>query len=358
MPVRYFIAIVTFAFILQSLAIVTIITFPGLNVWDSVDDKSNYLIYENSQFGLNCLWDTSGAPKIESRLSALNCLTIDTPNVFWETNADELRDCIEQSTMKDHDEHPCESLGYGNWECSFIPLEGPLPACLKHYVAYSTLQLLDGHAGFHKLDDFWNPRNKHLADMILRNDMERLSPDHNWLYYWMRRNIMNPLIYWFTSRANNKTWPVTYHDTRDINDFPYFRECAVPEVEHVSVVGYGRTVHAKWNYNPGCLERISVDYYRICWKIELPAYLYAVYPIMLFDSCRIAEGDSSEAILIVPSTIWSWQSVILESIEVRPNDIEYGGPLGSTDFLGGKFFDPLLQGAYYPKQRFRLTARN
>ena len=58
-----------------------------------------------------------------------------------------------------------------------------------------------------------------------------------------------------------------------------------------------------------------------------------------WDSVSGAAGDTID-----------WRSVTLKSIEIRPNDIVYGGLLGFETFLGNHFLDDYFAGAYYPKQ--------
>ena len=52
----------------------------------------------------------------------------------------------------------------------------------------------------------------------------------------------------------------------------------------------------------------------------------------------------------IPRYIPSWNSVTLKTVEIRPNDIVYGGVLGYETVLGNKLLDPIFHGAYYPKQ--------
>ena len=307
--------------------------------------------YGSSHVGLDCVQDIDLAPTMESKLEVLNCLVIDAPNGRFETNADSLKQCIDESRTASQDGSPCSWLGYGNWKCSVLPLRVPLPACLKHDLAYASLQRFDGDGGIHSLDEAWNPRNKYLADVAFKDDLDRDTSALDPILGPLRQHVGIPSMHWVASRVNNKTWPVTHHDIQDIRDRTYFRRCAVPKVENVQVTRRGDVFEATWDYSPGCLKDITVDYYRLCWKVSLPIYLYAINPRALARFCGYSEGDASAAVFTVPSAIRGWSSVTLESVEIRPNDIEYGGPLGSANLLGGKVLDPILNGAYYPKQR-------
>lgn len=305
----------------------------------------------SSHVGLDCVHDRDPAPSMESKLEVLNCLVIDAPDGRFETNADSLKQCIDEARTASQDGSPCSWLGYGNWKCSVLPLRVPLPACLKHDLAYASLQRFDGDAGIHSLDEAWNPRNKHLVDMIFRDDLDRDTAATGPILGPLRQRVGTPLMHSVASRVNSKTWPVTQQDIQDIRDRTYFRRCAVPKVENVQVTRRDDVFEASWDYDPGCVKDITVDYYRLCWKVSLPIHLYAINPRALAAFCRYSDGDASTAVFTVPSAIRGWRSVTLESVEIRPNNIEYGGPLGSANLLGSKLLDPILNGAYYPKQR-------
>ena len=51
------------------------------------------------------------------------------------------------------------------------------------------------------------------------------------------------------------------------------------------------------------------------------------------------------------------RSVTLKSIEIRPNDVVYGGQFGFETFLSNRFLDRFFAGAYYPKQVVNKTIR-
>ena len=228
-------------------------------------------------------------------------------------------------------------------------------ACLRHDLNYSTLQSLDGNEGFHKLDEFWNPRNKHLADDRFRYDIRESSGNAPWP---LDRALVavGGFLHWFTNKANNKTWPVTVHDIEDAREYPYFRMCDVATVKDVRVNLRGRTAHAEWTYAPGCVDEIEAESYRVCWKVDLPTHLYIAYPRALTGFCRTSDAASAKAKFTIPSVIFGWRSVKLASVEVRPGDIAYGGPIGSETILGNRLLDRVFSGAYYPVQKLDLAA--
>ena len=306
---------------------------------------------------LDCVYDSGYEPTLESNLDVLNCLVVRTPGAFWK-NANSLKQCIDESKLIGHVRDACHQLAYGNWACSFLPVEGPVPACLRHDVAYSSLQQFVGGGGRHVLDGAWNPRNKHLADTIFRDDLDKAFSGDSWAQRLSRNTQVSALLHWFVNKANNKTWPMTYHDIQDTKDRPYFRRCTIPQIENVVIIRNGRVYQAEWNYVPGCVKDITVDYYKLCWKIELPEHPFASYSKPSEDFCRYTEGHMSTDRFTVPPGIRTWESVTLQSVEIRPSDIDYGGPLGSAEFLGNKALEPIFQGAYYPKQHLELTISN
>ena len=170
-----------------------------------------------------------------------------------------------------------------------------LSVCLKHDVSYSSLQKLGGDGGYHHMHQFWNPRNKHLADMTFVSDLKESISDVPWLKSTPVPGIAYKTSLWVVSRANNKTWPTTRHDIADLEASPYFRECATPRIEDVTIVQDERIINASWRYHVGCVTTNSADYYRVCWHLDLPTHLYFVFPMALGDYCRYADGNVQHA---------------------------------------------------------------
>ena len=332
--------------------------------------------------GLDCLSAIEGADSVESKLHALSCIGLHTSYSAWESQPDSLADCIAGSTPGSQsvaNENACAWLKPGNWRCSMLPFvkaKTQLAACRRHDLNYSTLQslggnedshtstsvdvkpsffrYLDGDEVFHKLDVFWNPRNKHLADARFRDDLTELSRNARWPINQVGVSV-GGLLHWYANKANNKTWPVTVHDIEDTREHPYFRMCEVPTVKDVRVNLRGRTAHAEWTYAQGCVDEIEADRYRVCWKVDLPTHLYIVQPRALALFCRHVDGDVTGAEFTVPSMTIGWRSVKLVSVEVRPDDIAYGGPIGSETVLGNRLLDRVFGGAYYPVQKLDLA---
>ena len=324
----------------------------------SQEDDVGYEGGEGESTGMDCLSPDGRGYSVESKLYALSCIGLHTSYSRWANLTDRLADCITTSPPRSQgvaDEATCAWLRPGNWRCSILPfVKGPHAACLRHDLNYSTLQSLDGNGGFHKLDEFWNPRNKHLADTRFRDDIRGSSGNAPWPLDLALVGV-GELLHWFTNKANNKTWPITVHDIEDTRKFPYFRMCDVPTVKDVRINLRGRTAHTEWTYAPGCVDGIEPDSYRICWKVDLPTHLYILYPPALTRFCRTSDAASAKAKFTVPSAIFGWRSVKLVSVEVRPDDIAYGGPIGSETILGSRLLDRVFGGAYYPVQKLDLA---
>ncbi len=365
-------------FLLTAFVVVVALGF----ISGSQEAESGYEGLNETTGAMDCLSDIKGVDSVESKLHALSCLGLHTSYSAWANQSDSLADCIAGSTPGSQpvaNEVACAWLKPGNWRCSMLPFvkaKTLLAACRRHDLNYTTLQTLggngdsdksasidvkpsflqylDGDEAFHKLDELWNPRNKHLADGRFRDDLTELSRNARWPINHVGVSVAG-LLHWYANKANNKTWPVTVHDIDDTREYPRFRMCDFPTVKDVRVNLRGRTAHAVWTYSPGCVEETEADRFRVCWKVDLPAHLYIAYPRALTGFCRHLDGDVTGAEFTVPSVILGWRSVKLVSVEVRPDDIAYGGPIGSETVLGNRLLDRVFGGAYYPVQKLDLA---
>ena len=117
--------------------------------------------------GFDCLPYTE-PDTLVAKLDDLDCMVFQTPHSFW------LNKSGNETTFGYY-----PWMGIGDWECSSIfGFDGPVASCLKHDVAYASLQkftganpsnIPGGEARGKELDEAWNPRNKSLADIkVLR----------------------------------------------------------------------------------------------------------------------------------------------------------------------------------------------
>ena len=245
--------------------------------------------------GLGCLpANVVGADlTLDNKLKVLNCLVFATPHNFWvegsgTREADALREAIDDSNGR------FAWLDSGDWECTFPEaviraiLQGPVPSCLKHDVAYGGLQKIAGMniqvADGTELDEAWNPRNKALADYKFRADIARWGCQDQTFAATLSGLCSVPSSWIATvpyfravAKFNHKDWPVT---TRDIGDFkirPEFIGCAEPVVSRVTnvseIIRRDDTLVTVWDWDPGCVETSlnDVSFY-IEWEIASHPY--------------------------------------------------------------------------------------
>ncbi len=157
--------------------------------------------------GLNCIANLTEADRnndaeLTKKFFALNCLVFGTPFSFWYDLADKEHPRSDTELVKEENkdnpwvryrksidglpgaQDPVPWLngndyvctlpfrGFYVWFVGFSDTQGQLAACLRHDVAYASLQnfqkssLPEGDA----LDSAWNPRNKFLADRLFYYD--------------------------------------------------------------------------------------------------------------------------------------------------------------------------------------------
>ena len=128
-------------------------------------------------------------------------------------------------------------LGFEHWDCTISP-DLFLPSCLKHDVAYGSLQKFAGLDDSGELDPTWNPRNKALADNKYWADIAKhgcqdagaweitvpcrglpLIPDSVW------NRTLADQYFWGVAEVNSKGWPITNEDFNHMNHTPGFVRC-------------------------------------------------------------------------------------------------------------------------------------
>lgn len=75
------------------------------------------------------------------------------------------------------------------------------------------------------------------------------------------------------SPGRHKGWPVTAEDERHVDDNYEFIECAIPSITNVRTSKseglLDKTFEVTWNYDPGCVSKVTVDNYRFKIKDSL-----------------------------------------------------------------------------------------
>ncbi len=282
--------------------------------------------------GLGCL--PAGADgrhlSLKNQLLVLNCLIFSTPHEFWEKGGGvRLADSLETDSRYN------SWLGFDNWKCTIMieslePFaQGPVPSCLKHDVAYGTLWRLVGEAKIHELDEAWNPRNKALADNQFKTDIlkygcqdESNAARQTICKLWPKRLLAEVFFWGVTDYLNiDLGWPVTTLDIDHAKSFSRFITCdsGVPSVIPNPLTRNGRTVTVTWVYESGCVKRITVDSYRLCWHLTVPSAIG--YHVLYSPPCRRVDGGSVSASFMIPPLIQEWSEVILSTIAIKPNNI-------------------------------------
>ena len=252
--------------------------------------------------GLGCL--PSGVSgrhlTLANKMRVLNCLVFETPHDFWVVGTNGKRPAdqlMEEDIPKD--QKRWDWLGFENWDCTFAP-QGPVPSCLKHDVAYATLQKsagpTAGSARNSELDQAWNPRNKALADAKFRADIAKYGCQDSTPPF-VADNVCPPSALFPTNRAmaedywtavanigwplyTHRGWPVTDQDLQHIIDTPEFIVCGdagtqinttqVPQIQIGQIrgltFGFG-TRTADLIASNGCVQDIMIESYEVEWRV-------------------------------------------------------------------------------------------
>ena len=305
--------------------------------------------------GLGCLPTGIDQDRLtlNNKLRVLNCLVFATPHSFWVQGtgtrvADTLRRQITNSSSR------FAWLDSGDWKCSDPPIgrtpQGPVPSCLKHDVAYGSLQKFDGERADdpvtaapdgEELDRTWNPRNKALADYKYKADITRWGcQDQSGNDAAALCKLPNELIaewpyFRAVARHNNKGWPVTNHDVADFTARPAFVNCpepVVPSFTDLAATRSGRSITLTGTYAPGCA---SVPLRDVWFGIDRRlSFDIAMTPKKLdpVTECRTTGNDFVCTFTnSVPAT-----SIKSISVYVIPRDKEYGGSNYGRDDKRGR----------------------
>ena len=290
---------------------------------------------------------------LKNKMVVLSCLVLSTPHSFWQTNANALKDDKRFNTW----------LAYGDWECTFW-VDISYPTCRKHDVVFASLQKFagptEGTVNGDEMDEAWNPRNKFLADNIAYNDIKKYNCDDpsdeaRRVGLCAAGPTLSAAFFNFgISKINTKTWPLTDQDiTHAEKTIPEFISCAPPKATNISLTKRNDwTFQVNWGYDPGCVRDITVDRYRLVWEVEVPNLGGLPGTRVEKYLPKLMSGNASSDRFMIPLLYTPfWRSVTV-SIEIRPNDIAYGGLLGFENLFGNPSVASLILplGVYYDKQ--------
>ena len=225
------------------------------------------------------------------RLSVLNCLVFDTPHSFWVNWAEEVENAGDPELFNRLDEY--DWLHYGDEECSdlgFGPITVPIPddfvvhwpfpACLKHDVGLSSLQrIIGGSSNVDDVDDAFNPRNKHLADIVFGVDL-RCGGHARDTYVHADYISCRSTFSWSSALAllahfysagvsyggvlTSFHWPVTEEVVEHAVNNRRYVSCDIPRLRDVEIeqsTTDSRTFTVSWQFDPNCateeIEKIA-----------------------------------------------------------------------------------------------------
>ena len=299
---------------------------------------------DEPETGFSCLPATEPSDTA-AKLRALSCLVFGTTHAFWTYQSDQLKIRIDpkdpNAEMDETDPNAGTLLWLGreDWGCtpSIVPdIQGPVPACRKHDVAYASLQKFVGIEHGDERDEAWSPRNKALADAKLYADIARYGCQQasvqategicTLLTPW----AMAYVYHWVVSEGNDRGWPVTTHDLDHARahkeqvvegtNSHSFVSCDSPRLTNFSFSERGNgQFDFSWEYAPGCVSGITITSMDICWRVESDGDLLSV-------GCRkdLASGTESLTSAAVPSSGGAPTDVVVTAY-LRPIDLEYGG---------------------------------
>ena len=335
--------------------------------------------------GLNCFVPAEGVTEpalLAGKMGVLTCLIFQTSHEFWVTQASKTVSSNDLKTSGRYD-----WLGYGpDWGCTdpvqqslpkwlqskfpgVITPQGAKPSCVKHDVAFASLQEFvpdtPAEQASKILDTSWNPRNKHLADAKFQADLLKYGceviveslPDDT---FCNNKGLLIGWMHWGVNKINNKKWPVTEQDIEHSEGSRAFVECEIPKLSGITLSRQDRGVRVNWTYNAGCVSGITVDYYRFCWTAQGTHYNQRtrISTDASRSDCTTHDPADGRLTIAIPSYLTTWSSLTLNTVQIRPDDIVYGGPLGFETLLSEKFFDPITKGAYYPPQAVNVIVSN
>ena len=242
--------------------------------------------------GLDCLPQgvSNGADlTLTNKLVVLNCLVFSTPHDYWVGSPDGTGDVESLRTGSQSDRWAW--LAFGDWVCTSF-LQGPVPSCLKHDVAWGSLKKFVSNTNDNDvqaedddtLDEAWNPRNKALADARFKADIAKHGCQNS--DFRARLSVCPPLnllgiatnhalaeLYFLgVANINSKSWVYTDYDSEHIDSDPRFAVYEVPSVTNVRVTSSrsdltgATTYRVSWAYNPGSVRTATVSSYELCWE--------------------------------------------------------------------------------------------
>ena len=256
------------------------------------------------------------------KLEVLNCVVLKSPWSFWSWERNALMVVHSRGWLWSNPD---------NDHCS-KSFDGPEPACFRHDFAFETLQkVVESENDGLDIDAAWNPRNKYLADLVMRRDIERNGclaiQDENWLFSTVRHmgcvgtnGFTAGLYTWATNKFNSKGWVITPAEVRHAENLRQYTECMPPTIDDIEWSNDQNNqwkIYADWPDHSNCHGTVNIKKHKIQWKFEGTDG---------GSSQPRNETDSMTRAEITVPTIrqFDLQFVSFNAASVEPTEIEHG----------------------------------
>ncbi len=249
--------------------------------------------------------EDAASATLQRKMDVLNCVIFRSRYEFWKYYYDDLLKRDRGWLYSDDD------------KCTKF-FDGPVPSCYRHDVAFGTLQRMIGGSSEDPgkdVDAAWNPRNKHLADDVFKEDIAKHGCDSasglgQFSCTIIATNLVKSHVFiWGTRWINSKGWPVTSHDLAHTGKSNEFVPCDIPKVNNVKLRREGRNFIASWIYKKGFVNEITVDQFKLSW---ISSYSIGKAPVI--EHQKIAGDQNSDTFRVPSSMIDSLQYVKISSI--------------------------------------------
>ena len=230
----------------------------------SGENQTNAQRDPSEVIGFQCIPFSGEAPDLPGKMRVLNCLILDTPHSFWvdQSNTDELVYRIDNEYVRDDGRTvgPLDWLSYGDGNVCSHWFDGPSPTCIRHDFLWGSLKEFDDSNVEYGLDASWNPRNKHLADILFKASIAKYgcqNPSNlakaTWCFIF--ENSLQAWLMGFgvvSTPWGNNNWPITERDILHVSNNPEFEVCDGPMISNISAQSDTNGITLNWVYEPGC----------------------------------------------------------------------------------------------------------
>lgn len=250
-----------------------------------------------------------------NRITVLNCLVFSTPHRFWRDRSRETKD--DNAFKRDDRWKVVRWFNYGDWRCSgpLRLLNGPVPSCLKHDVGYSTKRIAGVATDPEwntELDEAWNPRNKALADLKLKVDIEKYGCENPSLAAYpiclATPHYVAKWYYGWLADVHHLGWPITQADFDHIESYYRFAVCDPVEMiigddgfRHLS----NWTFMVNWRLQRSCVPDNTYRYtLSLGVEFDHQSGPYHTGPLYTSHPVTVLDDRATSATITLPSFEW------------------------------------------------------